>query len=292
MVRLLLVACVNLVPVSADEASRPPLDPVALSTALAEARLTGPGAPWRAVEVLAESASTNLALAERARAGEAAGLVLVTDHQTAGRGRLDRSWVTPPRAALTFSLLVAPGQVPAARWSWLPLLSGLAVAEGVRRAAGVTAGLKWPNDVLVGEAKVAGILVERVERPGGAVAVVGIGLNVSSTREELPVPTATSLVLAGSASPDRALLLGEVLAAFSRLFTDWCSAAGDPAAGLHAAYLRACATVGREVRVELPAGPPLVGLAVGVDAAGRLQVDSGGAVHAVGAGDVVHVRPG
>jgi BirA family biotin operon repressor/biotin-[acetyl-CoA-carboxylase] ligase len=278
--------------VPAEQPHRPALDPDALAAELVRAGLTGPGAPWRAVEVVAESPSTNAALADRARAGEPAGLVLVTDHQTAGRGRLDRVWVTPPRAALTFSMLVAPDGVPAGHWPWLPLLTGLAVVDGVRRAAGVDATLKWPNDVLVGGGKVAGILVERVDGPSGPLAVVGVGVNVSFTRDELPVPTATSLQLAGAGPVDRGALLRDVLAAFAERFTAWCAAAGDPEQGLRASYQRACGTVGREVRVELPAGPPLQGRAVGVDEAGRLEVLSGGQVHRVGAGDVVHVRPG
>jgi BirA family biotin operon repressor/biotin-[acetyl-CoA-carboxylase] ligase len=264
---------------------------VALPAALRDAGLVGPGAPWRAVEVLAQSPSTNVALAARARAGEPAGLVLVADHQTAGRGRLDRVWVTPPRAALTFSMLVAPGDVPATRWPWLPLLTGLAVVEGVRRATGLEPALKWPNDVLLGAGKLAGILVERVEAPAGPVAVVGVGVNVSSTREQLPVDTATSLLLGGAAALDRGALLAELLGCFAARFEEWRDAGGDPAAGLHAAYLRACATVGRDVRVELPGGPALVGRAVGVDLTGRLEVSAGGRLHPVGAGDVVHVRP-
>lgn len=238
--------------------------------------------------MLEQSPSTNAEVSRRARAGEPAGLVVVTEHQTAGRGRLDRAWVTPPRAALTFSLLVDPTPVPVARWPWLPLLTGLAVVEGVRRATGVDATLKWPNDVLVDGAKVAGILVERVERSAGAAAVVGVGLNVSTTREELPVPTATSLALSGAASVDRARLLVEVLSAFSTLYDEWVGAAGQ---GLRPSYTRVCTTIGREVRVDLPTGEALHGRAVDVDEDGRLLVDDGRRVHVLGAGDVVHVRP-
>jgi BirA family transcriptional regulator, biotin operon repressor / biotin---[acetyl-CoA-carboxylase] ligase len=260
---------------------------VALSTTLAEPG----GTQWRDVAVLPETPSTNAVVSARARAGEPAGLVIVTEHQTAGRGRLDRVWVTPPRAALTFSLLVRPDAVPAARWPWLPLLTGLAVVEGVRRATGLEATLKWPNDVLVDDAKVAGILVERVESPAGAAAVVGVGLNVSSTRDELPVATATSLVLAGAASPDRTRILAEVLSAFGRRYDGWTAVGGDAGRGLHAAYVAECSTVGREVRVELPGGSALSGRAVGVDPDGRLEVAAGGRVQSLGAGDVVHVRP-
>jgi BirA family transcriptional regulator, biotin operon repressor / biotin---[acetyl-CoA-carboxylase] ligase len=263
--------------VPAAETSRPALDPSVVGAAR-----------WR-VEVLAESPSTNALVAGRALEGEPPGLVVVAEHQSAGRGRLDRTWVTPPRAALTFSVLVAPEQVPFARWPWLPLLSGLAVVDGVRAAAGVEASLKWPNDVLAGDGKVAGILVERLDRRGGPAAVVGIGLNVSSTRDELPVPTASSLALAGASSLDRSALLAAVLAAFGARYDAWQAAAGR---GQRAAYLRACSTVGRQVRVELPAGRVLTGLAVGVDDDGRLQVDDGARMHLLGAGDVVHVRAG
>lgn len=259
-----------------DDRHRPALDPAAVRA---------PG--WR-VQVLAESPSTNAHVAARVLDGEPAGLVVVAEHQTAGRGRLDRTWVTPPRAALTFSLAVAPDGVPLARWPWLPLLAGLAVVDSLREAAGVPASLKWPNDVLVADRKVAGILVERVEGPRGAVAVVGVGLNVSSTAEELPVPTATSLRAAGASSLDRALLLDAVLRSFRRRYDAWCAAAG---AGLRAPYLRACSTLGRRVHVELPGGTGVDGTAVGVDDSGRLQVDDGSRVHVLGVGDVVHVRP-
>ncbi len=257
------------------EPARPPLDTPALAL---------PG--WR-VEVVDESPSTNAYVAGRACAGEPPGLAVAAEHQTAGRGRLDRSWVTPPRAALTVSLLVAPEAVPVGRWPWLPLLTGLAVAEGVRRVAGVDAALKWPNDVLVGERKVAGILVELVDRPAGPAAVVGVGLNVSATAEELPVDTATSLALAGARSLDRTALLAELLRVFADRFDDWCAAGGD---GLRPAYLAACSTIGRDVRVELPTGGSLHGRAVDVDGEGRLRVDDGSRVHVLGAGDVVHVR--
>jgi BirA family biotin operon repressor/biotin-[acetyl-CoA-carboxylase] ligase len=249
------------------------------------------GPRW-SIEVLAESPSTNAVVSRRARAGAAEGLVVVADHQTAGRGRLDRTWVTPPRSALTFSVLLAPDTVPVARWPWLPLLAGVAVVEGVRRATGLGCALKWPNDVLLGQSKLAGILVERVERPGGAAAVVGIGLNVSTTPAELPVETATSLRLGGAPDVDRAALLGHVLAALGEEYDAWRAAAGDAAGRLRTAYLGVCDTVGRAVRVDLPDGSVMTGRAVGIDPDGRLEVrtDSGEAV-VLGAGDVVHVRP-
>jgi BirA family biotin operon repressor/biotin-[acetyl-CoA-carboxylase] ligase len=238
--------------------------------------------------VVDESPSTNAYVAERARAGEPAGLVVVAEHQSAGRGRLSRSWVTPPKTALTFSLLVAPDRVPVARWPWLPLLTGLAVVDAVRGTAGLPVTLKWPNDVLVADRKLAGILSERIERPGGAVAVVGVGLNVSSTRDDLPVPTATSLALEGRPQADRGDLLVSLLESFTRWYDGWLAAEGR---GVREPYVAACSTVGRDVRVDLPDGHSVSGVAEGVDDAGRLLVGDGRRVHALGAGDVVHVRP-
>jgi BirA family transcriptional regulator, biotin operon repressor / biotin---[acetyl-CoA-carboxylase] ligase len=266
--------------VPSPDPQRPPLD---LSVP--------PGPGWR-VEVLEESPSTNAYVAQRARAGEAPGLVVVAEHQTAGRGRLDRSWTTPARAALTLSLLVSPGDVPAARWPWLPLLTGLAVVDGLRRSCDVAASLKWPNDVLVGDLKVAGLLVERVDRPGGPVAVVGIGVNVSTTRAELPVETATSLLLAGAGEVDRSALLRAVLESFASWYDGWRAVGGRAGQRLRPSYVAACSTLGRLVRVEMPTGGALEGRAVGVDDAGRLRVDDGTRVHVLGVGDVVHVRAG
>lgn len=232
--------------------------------------------------------STNATAAQRARDGEPAGLVVVTEHQTAGRGRLDRSWETPPRSALTFSVLLRP-KAPPQRWPWLPLLTGLAVVGGLEDG-GYAARLKWPNDVLLDDAKVAGILLERVETPTGPAAILGVGLNVSQSREELPVDHAASLVSAGNAEPDRTVLLGRLVAQLAQEYIRWESPSG--AGELSTAYAKACSTLGRAVRVELPHADALVGTATGVDADGRLLVETDdGEVTAVGAGDVVHVRP-
>ncbi len=135
-----------------------------------------PGGLWRAVEVTAATGSTNADLLDRAAAGAPEGVVLAAEEQRAGRGRLGRVWVSPPRAALTFSLLVRPHAIAPARRGWLPLLAGVAVAAAVRAVAGVDARLKWPNDVLAGPAKLGGILAEAA----GDAVVVGIGLNVST----------------------------------------------------------------------------------------------------------------
>lgn len=261
---------------TADSARRPPLD---------EARITAGGVPGLVIEMIAEAPSTNALAIERARAGMPDGLVVVADHQTAGRGRLDRTWETPAGTALTFSVLLRP-MMPAPEWPWLPLLTGLATAEALT-AMGYAAGVKWPNDVMIGERKVAGILVERVDTPDGPAAVVGIGLNTGMSAAELPVPTATSLSLEAGPDdpPDRTDVLLAMLAAVRERYDGWQR--GDDVATPYAA---ACVTVGREVRVDLPDGSVLEGRAVAVDASGRLVVEVADERHEVGAGDVVHVR--
>lgn len=243
------------------------------------------------VEVVPETPSTNAVVAERARAGAAEGLVVVTEHQTAGRGRLDRTWETPRHAALTFSVLLRPpaDRVPPARWPWLPLLAGLAVAAALREE-GYDAGVKWPNDVLLagpaGERKVCGILVELVDTSAGPAAVVGIGLNTSLTAEELPVPTATSLTLASGAPVDRTAVLLRVVRGLLARYAGWVA---DPDS-LRSAYEAASVTLDRTVRAELPGGDVLLGTATAVDETGRLVLDTPAGERAVGAGDVVHLR--
>lgn len=271
-------AWANLVPVTSRLPTRPPLEPVRAG-GLAPAG-------WR-VEVSDRDPSTNATAAARARSGEPEGLVVVTEHQTRGRGRLDRAWETPARSSLTFSVLLRP-DVPARRWPWLPLLTGYAVTQGLA-AVGFDARLKWPNDVLLGGGKIAGILLERVETPGGPAAVLGIGLNVSQTTEELPVAHATSLFTATGEEPDRTALLGALLDALARGYAEW--QASPDGGALPAAYRARCSTIGREVRVELPHAGPLTGTATGVDGDGRLLVTGPDGTVAVGAGDVVHVRP-
>ena len=267
-----------------------------------------PGGLWRAVDVTAVTGSTNADLLARAAAGEAEGAVLAAEQQDAGRGRMGRAWVAPPRAALAFSVLLRPQDVPPARRSWLPLLAGVAAATSVRTAAGVDAQLKWPNDVLVGGAKLGGILAEAA----GDAVVVGIGLNVSTGLDELPPPgpgalAATSLrlsgaalsgaalsgaALSGAARLDREALLADLLAGFERWYRAWCQVMGDAErSGLHAAYTRLSATLGRRVRVERPGGQQVTGLATGLDPDGRLLVrESPDTEVAVAAGDVVHLR--
>ncbi|MFF2212608.1 biotin--[acetyl-CoA-carboxylase] ligase [Streptomyces antibioticus] len=273
-----------------SDLERPPLDAAALRRALVrEGRL------WSDVRVVQRTGSTNSDLAALAVKGEAAeGAVLVAEEQTAGRGRLDRRWTAPPRSGLFFSVLLRPAEVPVARWGWLTLLTGVAVATGLARAAGVDTALKWPNDLLVTvggeERKAGGILAERAGEDG---VVVGVGINVTLRADELPVPQAGSLALAGAAGTDRDPLLRAVLRSLEEWYGRWREAGGDPAVGgLQEAYAAGCATLGRSVRAELPGGRALVGEAVAVDGDGRLVIATADGVREpVGAGDVVHLRP-
>lgn len=275
---------------------RPPLNTNALRRGLIV-----PGSLWTSLDVVTATGSTNTDLAARADTLPE-GAVLVAEEQTRGRGRLDRAWSAPARSGLFLSVLLRPGPgVPVARWGWLPLLTGVAVATAVARAAGVDTALKWPNDLLVTvggkegdevakeERKAGGILAERV---GDDAVVVGIGLNVSLTESELPVPSAGSLALANAVSVDRDPLLRAVLRGLERWYGTWREAGGDPAAsGLQEAYAAGCATLGRPVRAELPGERQLIGDAVAVDGDGRLVIATeGGGQEAVGAGDVVHLR--
>ncbi|MGW7546271.1 biotin--[acetyl-CoA-carboxylase] ligase [Streptomyces sp. NPDC054770] len=276
-----------------SDLDRPPLNGTGLRKALV--RDGGDGGLYRDIEIVDRTGSTNSDLVARAVAGDAGeGVVLVAEEQTAGRGRLDRQWTAPPRSGLFFSVLLKPAEVPVARWGWLPLLTGVAVATGLARAAGVDMALKWPNDLLVTvgeeERKTGGILAERAGEDG---VVVGVGINVTLRAAELPVPQAGSLALAGAVSTDRETLLRAVLRSLEDWYGRWRAAGGDPAvSGLQEAYAAGCATLGRSVRAELPGDRSLVGEAVAIDGDGRLVIATGeGVQEPVGAGDIVHLRP-
>jgi BirA family transcriptional regulator, biotin operon repressor / biotin---[acetyl-CoA-carboxylase] ligase len=254
---------------------RPPLSERALRAALVR-----PGSFVTDLRVVPETGSTNDDVAALARAGAPEGTVLVAEAQSTGRGRLDRSWTSPPRSGLTFSVLLRPAG-PVADRTWLPLLTGLALQRAVARLAAVDTRLKWPNDLLLGDdlAKAAGILAQT---EGGAV-VVGIGLNVTTRRHELP-PGATSLALEAAECTDRDPLLRAILRSLGEVYGGWRG-------GRVPGYDAACDTIGREVRVRLPGGSTLTGAATGLDDAGRLIVRTGEGDRPVSAGDVARVRP-
>jgi len=248
----------------------------------------GAGGLWTSLEVVAVAGSTN---ADLLRRGGAEGQVLVAESQVAGRGRMGRSWVSEPGASLTFSVLLRPVSMPASRRGWLPLLTGVSVACAVRDVSGVAAVLKWPNDVLAGSRKLAGILAEQ----SGDAVVIGIGLNVATPADALPVSPAglpaTSLLVEG-ASVSREALLARILLELERRYAAFSDDPDPARTGLLAEYRALCATLGRPVRVELPGGSVLIGVAEDIDADGRLLVASpeGKPPAPVSAGDVIHVR--
>jgi BirA family transcriptional regulator, biotin operon repressor / biotin---[acetyl-CoA-carboxylase] ligase len=262
-----------------SDLGRPPLSVARLNRALAG------GPVWRAVEVRVSTESTNAEVAEAAREGAAEGLVVLAEQQSAGRGRLDRAWLSPARAGVLVSVLLRP-RVGVAAWPLIPLLTGLAVVEALVGVGQVEATLKWPNDVLVDERKIAGILVERVDD----AVVVGIGLNVSTRADELAVEAATSLAIAGGAT-DREIVAKEVLRALARRYLAWQDTEGA-ASSVLPAYRERCETIGRQVELALPGGDVVRGLASGIDDSGRLVVrdDATGTDRAWLVGDVTHVR--
>ncbi|WP_448071361.1 biotin--[acetyl-CoA-carboxylase] ligase [Georgenia yuyongxinii] len=278
--------------------------------------------PFTRVLRVARTGSTNTDLREAATADPGAWphlSVLVADTQDAGRGRAGRSWETAPGTALTASVLLRP-RVPPGRLPWLTLLAGLAVQRAAAELAGARTGLKWPNDVLVLDAgeevdgwgadrKVAGILAEalppaeppaapppsagspRSARPGSAAVVLGIGVNVAQSPDQLPVPWATSLRLAGT-TPGAEELLSAVGRHLADLLGRWEAAEGDArAAGLADDVARVCVTLGRPVRAELPGGIEVTGTATALDDDGHLVLrTAAGEQRTVRAGDVRHVR--
>ena len=244
---------------------------------------------------LPECGSTNAEL--RAHASDAVGWphlsVLLTDSQTAGRGRLDRTWNTLPGAALAASVLLRDLPADIEARGWIPLAAGVAMTDAVaEQLPGHAVGLKWPNDVLVDGKKICGILAE----VAGEAVIVGTGVNTAMTADQLPVPTATSFAAQGvTADVDRLLTayltrLDAVLRALSRK--------GDAVrSGLHADVTERCLTLGKDVEVSLPDGSVLRGRAVRLEDDGRLVVAERASAEgapaeerAVASGDVVHAR--
>ncbi|MDN4483012.1 biotin--[acetyl-CoA-carboxylase] ligase [Demequina lignilytica] len=254
-------------------------------------------APLARVDVLAQSPSTNTRLLEALRREGSAWphlSALVADHQTAGRGRAGRAWVTPRGAALTASFALRPVEVARADYGWAPLVTGLATVRALRRA-GVGAWLKWPNDVVVEAGareipgwgrwrKVVGILCETGE---DAAVVAGIGINVSQEPAELPVPHAASLASLGATELDRVVLMGLLAAELRDSVAQWRS--GEP---MRAPVEAVLATVGWDVAIDVPDGAPVSGVAEGLAPGGGLVVrTAAGERREVLAGDV-RVRRG
>jgi BirA family transcriptional regulator, biotin operon repressor / biotin---[acetyl-CoA-carboxylase] ligase len=267
---------------TADNSRRP------LDAAVLRDGVLGVSPVWRRVDVVAETGSTNADLITRAAAGEDVdGAVLITEHQTAGRGRQGRSWSDVPGAQITMSVGVHAGGVPTERWGWLPLATGVAIVDAVREVTGVEAGLKWPNDVLAGGGKLAGILAE-VAAPQ-RVIVVGLGLNTTLRRDEIAVPDATSLLELGANAPDRLRLVSVLLGKLGERIVGWRNARGADET-LAADFRARCLTLGSPVRAILPDNREITGVARAVDEQGRLCIEGAGETTVVSAGDVIHLR--
>lgn len=241
------------------------------------------GTRWHRIDVVATTGSTNADLAVAAREGAASGSVLVSAHQSTGRGRFDRVWEAPPDTSVAVSVLLRP-RVGLEAWGWLSMLAGMAVTDALRAVAGLDAGLKWPNDVLVGGRKICGILSEAIPTADGMGAVVGMGLNVALTPGQLPVPTATSVRLEGS-DADAADLVAALLVAFDRWYALW-----DAGGSLAPAYRERCLTLGQDVGVRVTPDEVVTGVATGVDERACLVVRTDAGPRVFAAGDVVHLR--
>jgi BirA family transcriptional regulator, biotin operon repressor / biotin---[acetyl-CoA-carboxylase] ligase len=251
--------------------------------------LAGPLGPWRALDVVASTASTNGDMLARAAAGDdIGGAVLIAEHQTAGRGRHGRRWVTPAGSHVTLSVGVRADQVPVDRWGWLPLATGVAVVDAVNMVAGIDAALKWPNDVLAGGGKLAGILTEVAAR--SPFVVVGLGLNVAVPVDDVPGGRAMSLAALGVGVPDRTVMVIGVLRELAARIGQW-RGGGEASQQLARDYRARSLTIGTGVRAVLPSGSEIVGIARAVDDQGRLCIESNGETAAISAGDITHLRP-
>ena len=247
------------------------------------------------VRVLAEAGSTNDVLGDLVKSGaEPAFSTVLTLNQTSGRGRLGRVWTAPPDKTLAVSVLVRPRITPFPL-GWIPLLAGAAMSSSIDALIGDgRTGLKWPNDVQVDGRKICGVLAELF--PSGDAVIVGTGVNLTLTEDELPVSTATSLAIAGVAGSGESLVdgvLGPYLAELAELLERLTAADGDAvASGAHRLVSEWCRTLGRDVRVSLPGGTDLFGTATGIDDTGRLVVREQGTGRetSVAAGDVTHLR--
>ncbi len=327
--------CAPCRPVSAtpDKISGMTPEPVPLNLQRLRRALMPPAGRYGRVDLSASTGSTNadLLAAAAVQSGSAEGTrwpdltALTAEEQLAGRGRLDRTWVSPAGRSMIVSVLLRPENagkpLPMTAYSWLSLLAAIALIEAVGDEAGVKAELKWPNDVLINGHKVAGILAQLAPPPisatqapvsssagspavtadpvvpAGPVVIVGTGVNVSQSPDELPVETATSLAIEGSRTLDRNVLLPAYLARFAALYLAFCAVDGDasrPLAGGDSLLKRATAemvTLGTQVRADLPGNKSIFGLAAGLDATGSLLLtDALGTTHTVSAGDVVHLR--
>jgi len=232
---------------------------------------------WR-VSVVELTASTQTDLATKVNSAVATpGDLIAAEFQSAGRGRLDRNFQAPPQSALLFSFYVTPKRSKEC-WSFISFLAAIALYEIIAKDQASGISLKWPNDILIGEKKVAGLIAEQTNQG----IIIGIGLNVSISEEEIPVPNATSLAMSGCLNLDRNLLLADFLNHFEELFKQW-----EEGEDFVERYERMSSTVGSRIRVEVLGRESVEGLARAITAQGALVLEDG---FEVNVGDVVHLR--
>jgi len=230
---------------------------------------------WR-VSVLELTASTQSDLLELVRTGDAqGGDVVAAEFQSHGRGRLTRSFDAPPHTALLFSFFIQPKRARG-DWGWIPLIVGASMAQVL---GNLGAHVKWPNDILIGEKKICGIIAEATENG----VVIGIGINVGMQIAQIPVPNATSLLIEGAYDRSRNELLTEFLNNFETNFREWDNGSNS----INNIYLGMSATIGKKVRIEYPDGRFEIGWATAISVAGELVLDNGTIVQA---GDIIHLR--
>ncbi|MCZ2402904.1 biotin--[acetyl-CoA-carboxylase] ligase [Paenarthrobacter sp. Z7-10] len=286
-------------------------DPEPLDVGVLRGVLLQPAGQFARVDLVRRTGSTNADLVA-AVSSPASELwpdlsMLCAEEQSSGRGRMDRVWNAPPGSSVIVSVLLRPNahgrNLAPDACAWMSMLAALGLIDALDVAAGISAELKWPNDVLVAGRKVSGILAHLVPVNSGAGAgygtavVLGTGINVSQTSPQLPVSTATSLALQNADTLDRNILLVAYMQRFAALYRSFCDGGGSPrlplweGKSLLQLVSARMATLGCAVRVELPGGRMLHGEAIGLDAHGSLLVrDGAGSTHPVSAGDVVHLR--
>ena len=250
-----------------------------LRTPLDEAEINSRVTPYWRVSVVELTGSTQNDLLQLVESNNALdGQVIATEFQSDGRGRLDRTFEAPAQSALLFSFYIKPRN-QRSEWGFIPLIAGLSLVRAITTIdTAMNVSLKWPNDLIINEKKCAGIIAQTTNEG----IVIGIGLNVSMTPNELPVSTATSLAIEGSTITDRNLLLSHLLNTFAELFEAW-----EEGSELLDEYASASSTIGKKVRIELPGGENLEATVARISHTGELVLDDG---RHVSAGDVIHLR--
>jgi BirA family biotin operon repressor/biotin-[acetyl-CoA-carboxylase] ligase len=249
--------------------------------ALRESELHAELLPYWRVSVVDVTGSTQIDLAESIHARTAIdGDVLIANYQSAGKGRLDREFIAAPSSALLFSFY-RETQRPREEWNFLALLAALSIREALQnfdKQLDVT--VKWPNDLLIKEKKIAGLLCQATDLG----VIVGIGLNVSMNRDELPVETATSLFLEDFTELDRNQIVKKILQVFEEKFSLWKLKGSSP---FISEYEQACSSLHRQIQITLPKRGPIDTSATGVTLLGELILQDGSLVNSA---DVLHLR--